>query len=363
MQSIFEPIKRLFLNQQFTTMIIFLIITTLIVLYTGKILAPFFAAVVIAYLLEGVISRFTQKGWVSRFFAVNVVFLLFLFFVIGILIWAVPEIGRQAKQAAGNIPVYLNAGQELILKLPESYPNLINKEQALEMINGINTELSIMAKNALSAGVIAPLVKTVELLIYLILVPVMVYFLLKDKRSIITYLQRLLPFDNPFLKSVWEDVDVQIGNYIRGKFIEIIVVWFATYIAFLLFGLDYAMLLSFMVGLSVLIPYIGATVVTVPVLAVAFVQWGIGSQFYFVMITYLVIQILDGNVLVPLIFSEAVSIHPVAIIVAVLLFGGLWGFWGVFFAIPLATVVNAIINAWHDSLAELEELEELETSE
>jgi putative permease len=61
---------------------------------------------------------------------------------------------------------------------------------------------------------------------------------------------------------------------------------------------------------------------------------------------YLVIQALDGNVLVPLLFSEVVNLHPIAIIVAILVFGGLWGFWGVFFAIPLATLVQAVLKAW-----------------
>jgi putative permease len=64
------------------------------------------------------------------------------------------------------------------------------------------------------------------------------------------------------------------------------------------------------------------------------------------MVVYTVIQTLDGNVLVPLLFSEAVNLHPVAIICAVLLFGGLWGFWGVFFAIPLATLFKAVLDAW-----------------
>ena len=64
------------------------------------------------------------------------------------------------------------------------------------------------------------------------------------------------------------------------------------------------------------------------------------------MISYFVIQFLDGNVLVPILFSEAVNLHPIAIIVAILVFGGLWGFWGVFFAIPLATLVKALINVW-----------------
>ncbi|PIE74149.1 MAG: AI-2E family transporter [Deltaproteobacteria bacterium] len=271
-----------------------------------------------------------------------------------ILFWAVPEIGRQAKQAASNIPIYLNAGQELVLRLPEKYPDIVSKEQAGDILGKISRELSNLGQSALTGSVFKPLVWLLTFVIYLILVPVMVYFMLKDKASILAYFNKHLPFDNPLLISLWHDVDMQIGNYIRGKVTEILCIWFACYVAFTLFGLDYSLLLSFMVGLSVLIPYIGATVVTIPVLIVAFVQWGLGGQFYMLALTYFVIQILDGNVLVPLIFSEAVSIHPVAIIVAVLLFGGIWGFWGVFFAIPLATLVKAIINAWRDSMDELE---------
>jgi len=107
-----------------------------------------------------------------------------------------------------------------------------------------------------------------------------------------------------------------------------------------------AALLGLAVGLSVIIPYIGAALVTLPVVAVGFFQWGLVSEFYWLCVVYLIIQALDGNLLVPLLFSEAVNLHPVAIILAVLFFGGIWGLWGVFFAIPLATVIKAIINAW-----------------
>jgi putative permease len=105
-------------------------------------------------------------------------------------------------------------------------------------------------------------------------------------------------------------------------------------------------LLAALVGVSVLVPYIGATVVTIPVAIVAFFQFGWTTEFAWVMGIYAVIQALDGNVLVPLLFSEVVNLHPIAIIVAVLFFGGLWGFWGVFFAIPLATLVKAVMDAW-----------------
>jgi len=96
----------------------------------------------------------------------------------------------------------------------------------------------------------------------------------------------------------------------------------------------------------VLVPYVGATVVTIPVLLVAYVQWNWGNEFLYLTTVFLIIQALDGYVLVPLLFSEVVNLHPVAIIVAILFFGGIWGFWGVFFAIPLATLVQAVMVAW-----------------
>ena len=100
---------------------------------------------------------------------------------------------------------------------------------------------------------------------------------------------------------------------------------------FLFLDLQFALLLGVINGLSVLIPYIGATVVTIPIAAVAFFQFGSSPEFAWLMGAYLIIQALDGNVLVPLLFSEVVNLHPIAIIIAILLFGGLWGFWGVFF--------------------------------
>jgi putative permease len=155
---------------------------------------------------------------------------------------------------------------------------------------------------------------------------------------------------------VWVEVDRQIGNYVRGKFIEILIVWVVTFLTFSIMGMQFAMLLGVLVGLSVLIPYIGAAAVTIPVAILAYFQWGLSPEFLWLMLAYGIIQALDGNVLVPLLFSEVVDLHPIAIIVAVLIFGGLWGFWGVFFAIPLATLVQAVLKAWptltHDEEAE-----------
>jgi putative permease len=184
------------------------------------------------------------------------------------------------------------------------------------------------------------------LLVLLILIPVLVFFLLKDKVKLIDWFKGYLPSERHLVSSVWADVEAQIANYVRGKAGEIVIVGAVSYITFVSLGLQYSALLATLVGFSVLIPYIGAAVITLPIAFVAYFQWGWGWSFGQVMIAYAIIQALDGNVLVPLLFSEALNLHPVAIIVAILVFGGLWGFWGIFFAIPLATVVQAVLKAW-----------------
>ena len=158
-----------------------------------------------------------------------------------------------------------------------------------------------------------------------------------------------LPKDRSALDDIGRQMNCQIAKYVRGKGIEIVIVGLMSYVAFAWFDLNYTALLALLVGLSVIVPYVGATLVTVPVVLVALLQFGISTDFYWVVGLYLVIQILDGNVLVPVLFSEAVDLHPVAIIIAILVFGGLWGVWGVFFAIPLATVVNVLLVSWPEA--------------
>jgi len=316
----------------------------LLVYFAGNLLAPVIASVVIAYLLEGPVGAVERRN-LPRLPAVVVVFTLFVtglvFFMFGLL----PLLSRQATQLANRFPDMVTRGQELLLTLPERYPELISENQIREVISTLRLEAVDLGQTMLTYS-LSSLVGIITVLLYLILMPLMVFFFLKDKKVILSWFKGFLPSERELAYKVWGDVDLQIGNYVRGKFIEILIVGIVTYVTFLMMGLQFALLLGVLNGLSVLVPYIGATVITFPVAAVAYFQFGPTSDFAWLMVAYLVIQGLDGNVLVPLLFSEVVNLHPIAIIVAILMFGGLWGFWGVFFAIPLATVVQAVLKAW-----------------
>lgn len=239
----------------------------------------------------------------------------------------------------------LSHAQDYVRTLPEQYPELINVTLVETIIDNIRQRILTGGEQLVSAS-LSSLINVVAILIYAILVPLMVFFMLKDKQILMGGLRRFLPRNRTLVNRVWVEMNEQILNYIRGKVIEILIVGVISYVAFAMLGLRYSVLLAVAVGFSVLIPYIGAAAVTVPVAMVALFQWGLTPEFTWLMVVYTVIQVLTGNVLEPILFSEALNLHPVAIIIAVLVFGGLWGFWGVFFAIPLATLVKAVLNAW-----------------
>ena len=318
-----------------------------LVVVIGDMLAPVFAAMVIAYLLEGLVALL-ERYRTPRLAGVLVVFGSFMTFLFFVTFALLPLLSRQASQLVQLLPTMLSSGQDALIKLLEAYPELFSAEQVRDLIAQIRVEAVSFGQRVVSQS-LSSVIGVITLLVYLILLPLMVFFFLKDKHRIIGWSTRFMPDERRLLHHVWMDVDRQIGNYVRGKFIEVLIVWGVTYITFAAMGLQFAMLLAVAVGLSVVIPYIGAVVVTLPVAFVAYFQWGLTSDFAYLMIAYAIIQALDGNVLVPLLFSEVVDLHPVAIIAAVLMFGGLWGFWGVFFAIPLATVVQAVLKAWPDS--------------
>ncbi|GAC22984.1 MAG: AI-2E family transporter [Alteromonadaceae bacterium] len=352
MISVFERwYKRKFSDPDSVMLLIMLIAVSVLLALLGTILMPVLVAAVIAYLLDWPVSQLSRAG-MRRGFACSVVIFGFLTLCILTFIGIVPVVSQQSINLIREMPQIWGHAQVWLLQLPEQYPDFVHLGDVQDMLDGVNERIVSLGEQLLSASV-SSLGSLASLLIYLVLVPLMVFFMLKDKDQLLDNLSPLLPSQRRLIKQVGSEMNTQIANYIRGKVIEIIIVGTISAVTFALMDLRYALLLGVLVGFSVLIPYIGAAVVTIPVAVVALFQWGITPDFWWLMIAYGVIQALDGNVLVPVLFSEAVSLHPVYIIIAVLFFGGLWGFWGVFFAIPLATLVKAVINAWKGPLQEL----------
>jgi putative permease len=337
--------QRFLPNSQAITLALILIFGSVMIYLLTDLLMPVFASIVLAYLLNGLVEKAERKN-VPHLIAVYGVFSGFLTCLGFSLFVLMPMVSEQAVQLVQHIPDMVNSVQVQIMHLPQKYPQIVTEARIKELMFSIQGELLKYWQTVIS-GSAASVIGLVSAMIYLFLVPFMVFFFLKDKAIIVNWFLQFMPRERHLTVRVWKEVDVQLGNYVRGKFIEVFILWFVSYITYSVLGLNYAMLLAVLMGVSVIIPYVGATLVTFPVLGVAYLQWGLETDdFMYLLIAYSIIQAADGVVLVPLLFSEAVNLHPVAIIVAILFFGGLWGFWGVFFAIPLATVVKSVLMAW-----------------
>lgn len=310
----------------------------------GGVIAPLLWSLVITFMLQGLVNSLEKLNLPHRV-SVYLVYLLFLGTTLLIFLVFLPFSWSRMTLFVNELPTMVDQLRSLLLLLPQNYPELFSESQVDQWLAVMQGELGAFGQTILSYSV-SSITRVVTLVVYTVLVPILVFFMLKDSEKLLNFLESWLPEKRPIMAQVWHEMNDQLANYIRGKAVEILIVGVSSYILFELFGINYPVLLAVLVGFSVIVPYVGATVVTIPIFLVGFFQWGFSGDLLQILIAYTVLQLIDGNILVPLIFSETVNLHPISIITAVLVFGGLWGFWGVFFAIPLATFIKAVIRAW-----------------
>ncbi|WP_299792706.1 AI-2E family transporter [uncultured Shewanella sp.] len=337
--------KERFSDPQAVTLVLILLGIALAIYFAGGLLAPLLVALVLAFLLEWPVAQMLKLG-INRTTAASAVLVLFIGTMLLITFGLVPSIWKQGVALITDLPTMLDKGLHTAQTYVNKYPQFVNPDQLDSMVSELKKMLDTQHLLDIGKQILGYSASLLVLMVYAILVPLLVFFFLKDKDELIKGSKRFIPTNRELARKVWYEMHQQIFNYIRGKVIEIIIIGAVSYVFFAIMDLRYAALLGVLTGFSVLIPYVGATLVTLPIALVAFFQWGISPEFGYVMLGYGIIQALDGNVLVPILFSDAVDLHPVFIIAAVLIFGGLWGVWGVFFAIPLASLVKAVLNAW-----------------
>src|SRR3989338_11396558 len=312
--------------------------------FFGHFFMPVIISVILTYLLLSVV-RLLERWHFPHFLAVNIVFVVFVGLVIFGLVVVLPISVRQLQNLVTEFPNAFTQSHQWLTKMMANYPAIFADPRFQQTIAFMQNEFSHAGQITLKYTwrLIPNLITAV---LYFILVPLLLYFFLKDSEKIVNWFMQFLPKNRSLVSDVWQDVNEKIGCYVRGRVIEVIVVSFVTSVTFAVLGMKYATLLGVLVGLSVIIPYIGAVVVTIPVCIIALMQWGIEPYFIYLIVAYTAIILLDANVLVPLLFSETMDLHPIVIILSVLVFGEIWGFWGVFFAIPLATVADVLLRRW-----------------
>ena len=199
-----------------------LVVGFVIILTFGRMLAPVLASIVIAYLLDGAVEKTHQLG-APRISAVTLVFILFMSFLVFALFWLVPRLSYQVTQLVRELPNIIALGQESLLQLPQKYPNLFTETQVSDLIEAIRSEIATLSQHVLSLSLPA-VFGLISLMVYSILVPVLVFFFLKDKSRILAWLSQSLPKQRRLVDEVAQDVNAQVANYVRGKVWEIFIV-------------------------------------------------------------------------------------------------------------------------------------------
>lgn len=330
-------------NPRFISLLLVIAAVVAVIALLGEPLLPFFIALVLAYFLDGGVQRL--RRWKdNRPLAVGVIYTAFLLGYVLVIAGPLRFAVQQGLQLARNFPAIAEKLKGLAFELRYVLEGFLPEGQRERMTGLIGEQLREAGELVLGKA-FSGIPQATTWAIYLFLIPLLVFFLLKDKEPLLRGFSRLLPRERELVTRIWVEVEVKIANYVRGKVWELLIVGSVTAGVFYLLGFAYAAIMGLFTGLSVLIPFVGAIGVAVPVLVLGYVQWGATADLAWLIGAYAAIQFVDGNILAPLIFSEAVKLHPVYILLGVVVFGSLFGFWGVFFAIPLATLAAAIGNA------------------
>jgi putative permease len=218
---------------------LFALLTLVIFIFAtlSKILIPVFASIVIAYLLQWAVERLER--YMPRRLAVLLVCIGFLALLAVAIIGILPPLWRQLSNLANELPNTIGKGQALLMHLPERYPDYISSSQMQQFLNEFKLQLGRLGQMLLSAS-ITFIPSMIAVVIYLVLVPLLVYFFLMDKNKILQWFTPYLPRNRRLISQVWHEVHAQIGKYIAGKLIEMAIVWVVCFIVFWGMGLQYA---------------------------------------------------------------------------------------------------------------------------
>jgi putative permease len=344
LNTITKWLKRYISQPEALALIAIIVIIGLAFLFVGDVLIPIILSIIIAYLLNGFVQYLTH--WkIKRLLAVIIVYCLFLGAFVALVVLLFPMLMQQLSTLFIEAPKMLTSTQRFITNLAVTHPEVFSAAQLNFALSELTRYLADFGRFALDFS-IASIGGAIAITLYIILIPLLVFFFLKDGKLVINWFDKLLPQPHKTIDKIAQILDTKMWAYIRGRIIEIIIMAIVSSIILIAMGINYAILLGVAIGLSVIVPYVGAVLVTIPVALIGFLQWGLNFHFMSLLVSYTVIMVLDANILVPLLFSGKMHLHPIAIIIAILIFGSLFGFWGVFFAIPLATLVDTLLRHW-----------------
>ena len=336
------------------------VLVCLWVLHTaGSLLAPFFLAFVLAYILDPIADRVSAHPRIGRTGAIFLILVPFLALGAAAVAVGLPELARQARALVLEAPRFVEGLAAWVRGLtPASLgfdipfvdeAALIARVQELDaqaVADFLESRREDLTQRAWAAalGLGRGFGTLLTVLGYLVLTPVLMFYLLRDYDRIIAHVRDLLPGTiRSRVGAFATDYDDLLSRYLRGQVSASLITGGITWLGLLIVGFPYAFLLGATVAVLGVIPYMGVVVSLIPAIVIALVSDSIGASLVKVAVVYGVAQGLESAVISPRIVGDSVGLHPVWIVLALSLGGLYFGFVGLLIGVPLAVAIKLLL--------------------
>jgi len=298
-------------------------------------------AVLLAYLLNPLVNAIERKG-TPRLWAILLVYLALFFFTVGIFLYGVPRIIEQLNGLAETIPQYTRQAQEVVQSVQARYIDLGIPDGMRQVIDErISWVEGIILQQVRKT--VAALIGAAGYIFKIFLAPVLAFYFLKDMQLIKNKAISLLPEEwREDVIGMFQEIDQVLGSFIRGYFLVAAVVGGLTTVSMALLGMEFALMLGLIAGLTELIPYFGPVIGAVPAVCLAILR----SKWLAVKVAliFLIIHQVEGNIISPKILGDKVGLHPLMVIFSLFAGGELYGLAGMLLAVPAAAVLRVFLK-------------------
>jgi predicted PurR-regulated permease PerM len=313
---------------------------------------PFIIAFIIAYLLDPLVDRFEDAG-VSRTLAIAI--LLGLFLIAGGLVFVLlgPQVSQEFALIPGKLQLFLvqlqpwieeTLGKSLPVDVQGMFDALlveVSGDQAAALLKPAGTVIQTIFGSTTSA---------ISALVALLLIPIFAFFLLRDFDLIVAHIGELIPARyRPYIGDRVREIDETLARFVRGQLSVAGILVLLYSIGLWIVGLPLAMVIGLVAGIGNLIPYLGTTLGFLLAAIMLMLDWQGWGHVGAVGLVFGLIQVLEGWVITPRVVGDSVGLSTLAVIIAVMVFGELFGFYGVLVAVPAAAILKILVREGLDA--------------
>lgn len=308
----------------------------------GDVILPFIVGGAVAYFLDPVADRLQRVG-LSRLLATVVIFVAMIAVVILSLLVVIPLLIQQTNDLIQSAPDLFN---QLRNWLTERFPHIMDDGSPLRQSLAAIGETIQSRGGALVEQMLSSAAGVVNLLVFVVVVPVVAFYMLLDWDRLVARIDELLPRDHaPVIRRLAREIDRTLASFVRGQGTVCLILGTFYAVALMVVGLQFGLVVGLLAGLLTFIPYVGALVGGLLSVGLALFQfWGDWWVIVAVAAIFQVGQMVEGNILTPKLVGSSVGLHPVWLIFALSAFGTLFGFVGMLVAVPIAAAIGVLVR-------------------